>query len=279
MSATRYLGDRTRIVVTWVPRRAWDSAWSQGSYDMVFYDAKQTRWQSSYRAPQSLRKTTRRSLDLHIYVDRGARGDGDRRQLTSPSLRGMDVTLEELGFVRPKMPTRPDHRGNPAICEVYDLGNMGCQSHEDCRKNRELSFACGAEQIAWIRAEDAAREKLLGSPLAIDAIVRLVLSKIANSSREELGRDWWGTEGVREDLAKYGVLAVRRTPEKPKGRVAGRDWAKALADQGLPPAPGVPINARWIARSGDWWVETADGRWYWLDKRAKQWKLAPHGPS
>lgn len=233
MSATRYLGDRTRIVVTWVPRREWDTAWNQGSYELVFYDAKQTReilpaalsavkfWQAPHRAPQPPRKTTRRSLDLNIFVDRGARGDGDRRQLTSPSLRGMDVTLEELGFVRPKMPTRPDHRGNPAICEVYDLGNMGCQSHEDCRKNRELSFACGAEQIKWIRAEDAAREKLLGSPLAIDAIVRLVLSKIANSSQEQLGRDWFDTESVRDDLAKYGVLAVRRTPEKSKGRSTG----------------------------------------------------------
>lgn len=283
MSATRYLGDRTRIVVTWIPRRRWDSAWNQGSYELVFYDAKKTR--EIWQPPGSMRparNTTRRSLDLHIFVDRGGRGDNDQRLLQSPSLRGMDVTLGELGFVRPKMPTRLDHRGQPAVCEEYDLANIGCQSHEDCRKNRELSFACGAEQIKWIRAEDDAREKLLGSPQAIDAIVRIVLSKIANSSREQLGRDWFDTEGVRDDLAKYGVLALRRTESKPKGRSAGRaagkDWAKLLAAQNLPEAPGVVIDARWVARGGDWWVRTANGRWHWFDPRKRAWKASDSGP-
>jgi len=231
MSATRYLGDRTRIVVTWIPRRRWDASWVQGSYDLVFYDAKQTRvWQFPRRAMrldlagdqvQPPRKTTRRSGDLNIAVARAERWGG----VGKSSLRDV-VTLGDLGFVRPEIPFYVDNKGERHIYDERDFFSIsgkhtGCISHEDCKKNRELQQRCGEEQLARMRAEDDAREKLLGTPQAIDAIVRVVLSKIANSSREQLGRDWFDTEGVRDDLAKYGVLALRRTESKPKGRSGG----------------------------------------------------------
>jgi hypothetical protein len=51
-----------------------------------------------------------------------------------------------------------------------------------------------------------------------------------------------------------------------------------LKSNGLPDAPEAPIDARWIASSGDWWVRTKKS-WYWFDNRgAGAWKLAPNGP-
>ena len=227
MSATRYLGDRTRVVVTWQPRRSWDAPWVQGSYEVIFYDAKRTReiWQAPHRAPKPPRKTTRRSLDLHITVARAERwGGGGERKLTS---LWENVTLGDLGLERPEVPHYVDDKGERHIYDERDLapslsGNhKGCMSHEDCRGNRALARHCGEEQLARMRAEDAIREKLLGTPQAIDTIVRVILTRIANLSRQQLGRDWFDTEGVRDDLAKYGVLALRRTESKPKGRSAG----------------------------------------------------------
>ena len=55
-----------------------------------------------------------------------------------------------------------------------------------------------------------------------------------------------------------------------------KDWANLLQTNGLPPAPGTPLDARWIARNDDWWVRTAEG-WYWLDRR-QGWVRAPQGP-
>jgi len=228
MSATRYLGDRTRIVVTWKPRspKRWDVPWMQGSYELVFYDAKKTReiWQPPHRAPQPVRKTTRRSFDLYIPVARAERwgSGGDGKPL---SLRDV-VTLGELGFVRPEIPFYVDDKGERHIYDERDLSAFfhqakGCRGHEDCRGNRALALTCGEEQLARMRAEDDVRGKLLGTPLAIDTIVRVIVTRIGNLSREQLGRDWFDTEGVRDDLAKYGVLAIRRTENKPKGRAAG----------------------------------------------------------
>ena len=59
---------------------------------------------------------------------------------------------------------------------------------------------------------------------------------------------------------------------------AEKDWAKLLEDNGLPLAPGVPVDAQYKTGRDDWWVRTADGRWHWLDARAKAWKYAPLGP-
>ena len=232
MSATRYLGDRTRIVVTWKPRRPWDAPWVQGSYDLVFYDATCT-WEipdsrvsaaDRHHPARVKRHTTRRSGDLNIAVARAERWGGGEGRPTS--LRDV-VTLGDLGLVRPEIPFYVDEKGERHIYDERDLapslsGNhKGCRSHEDCRGNRALARHCGEEQLACMRAEDAIREKLLGTPQAIDTIVRVILTRIANLSRQQLGRDWFDTEGVRDDLAKYGVLALRRTESKPKGRSAG----------------------------------------------------------
>jgi hypothetical protein len=60
--------------------------------------------------------------------------------------------------------------------------------------------------------------------------------------------------------------------------MADKDWAQLLESKGLPPAPGVPVDAQWKARDDSWWVRTADGRWHWLDPRTREWKHAPQGP-
>lgn len=59
---------------------------------------------------------------------------------------------------------------------------------------------------------------------------------------------------------------------------AVRSYDDRLREQGLPLPPGGSVDdARWIARSGDWWAHTAQG-WFWFDERTKEWKPAPIGP-
>lgn len=56
---------------------------------------------------------------------------------------------------------------------------------------------------------------------------------------------------------------------------------EALTRHGLPLPPGRVRALRWIARNGDWWAETDDGRWFWLrtqDVARYEWKEAPAGP-
>jgi hypothetical protein len=59
-----------------------------------------------------------------------------------------------------------------------------------------------------------------------------------------------------------------------------KNWVALLAENGLPPAPGVPTDARWIMGTDDWWVRTEKG-WYWLrgESSSKTWVFAPLGPS
>ena len=42
-----------------------------------------------------------------------------------------------------------------------------------------------------------------------------------------------------------------------------KDLVALLAKNELPSAPGSPRDARWIAGTSDWWVQTETG-WYWL---------------
>ena len=55
-----------------------------------------------------------------------------------------------------------------------------------------------------------------------------------------------------------------------------KDYAAILAKNGVPPAPGAVLDARYIAANGDWWARTALG-WYWL-RNHKDWVPAPNGP-
>lgn len=223
MAATRFLGDRTRILATWGPRCPWDSSWAQGYYGLVFYDTKRAReiWQPPMREKMAPRFTTRRSFELHIQVLRGAHREGS--DWSKVGFWELALTLEELGFPRPEIPFYEDERGRHYYDERdlaprFSGNERGCRTHEDCQRDRALALHCAAEQLARMRAEDEVRAKLLGTPKAIDTVVRLVLSKIARAPREELGRLWLDTEGVREDLAKHGVLMVQRqAPAKRRG--------------------------------------------------------------
>ena len=57
-----------------------------------------------------------------------------------------------------------------------------------------------------------------------------------------------------------------------------RKWAHILESNRLPPAPEPVDDARWIARTDDWWIRTKTSGWYWLDRRNSEWVKAPHGP-
>lgn len=52
-------------------------------------------------------------------------------------------------------------------------------------------------------------------------------------------------------------------------------WETISAKNKLPPAPEHVLDARWIARNDDWYIETKAG-WYWL--RSGAWVKAPNGP-
>lgn len=197
--AIRYLGDRTKIVVEWVPRRDWDQPWIQGSYDFVFYDKESKKTQGN-------RLVLRRVFDLHVSVARGERWGGE-------GIHGT-VTLGDLGLKRPELPSRPESRDSSQalrmkVIDVRDL--IPCRVHEDCRESRELGVACGQQQLEAMKVEDAARAKLLGRPEVIDRATRVIVQRIVSAERTELGSNWFGARGVREDFATYG-LAVRRTP-------------------------------------------------------------------
>jgi hypothetical protein len=58
-----------------------------------------------------------------------------------------------------------------------------------------------------------------------------------------------------------------------------KDFASILQKNGLPPAPSAPVDARWIATNGDWWILTEDG-WFWArtDTATIRWVKAPNGP-
>lgn len=57
------------------------------------------------------------------------------------------------------------------------------------------------------------------------------------------------------------------------------EWRALLDTHKLPSLPsGVVTDARWIARSGDWWVCVNDC-WYWLRGDTKTgWMPSPYGP-
>jgi hypothetical protein len=47
----------------------------------------------------------------------------------------------------------------------------------------------------------------------------------------------------------------------------------------LPPPPGgaVPLDVKYQARFGDWFVLTKDG-WFWLNPHTSNWHECPNGP-
>lgn len=57
-------------------------------------------------------------------------------------------------------------------------------------------------------------------------------------------------------------------------------WRHLLTTNKIPcpPATVTISNVRWIARDSDWWVHSESGQWFWLDTRAKTWKLSLVGP-
>lgn len=206
MAAIRYFGDRTKFVIEWAPRGGLTAPWVQGSYHVAIYDRERTRARGS-------RRVLRRELDYHVFVARGERWGG-------AGVRGA-VTLGDLGLERPALPSEPrraDPRAPRALgslavdMEVIDERDLiPCRVHEDCRENAALGEACGKQQLAMMRAEDATRAKLLGTPEAIDKVVKILVQRIVSADRRELGSDWFGAEGIRADFGTHG-LAVRRTP-------------------------------------------------------------------
>lgn len=96
--------------------------------------------------------------------------------------------------------------------------------------------------------------------------------RMARSSRREPAEaHCFPVHRVRHDCAVAAALVVSVKAKK--------DYALILAQNGLPPAPATPIDARYIAANGDWWVKTAV-TWYWMrgDAQQKTWVPAPNGP-
>ncbi|MGA7119682.1 MAG: hypothetical protein WBY94_06265, partial [Polyangiaceae bacterium] len=87
-------------------------------------------------------------------------------------------------------------------------------------------------------------------------------------------------QAVAKEICKQAGLGPDGSPRRTRafGDVRGRkDWAALFAKHNLPPAPGSPRNARWIAGQDDWWVQTETG-WYWLRHGSRRWVHAPSGP-
>lgn len=91
----------------------------------------------------------------------------------------------------------------------------------------------------------------------------LLLTKLAQMEIDEMN-------GKVQPAKKKSSSKVRRKTPK--------EWEAVLKQNVLPSAPGPVLDARWIARSGDWWVETAQG-WFWLRAGTQPaWVHAPNGP-
>jgi hypothetical protein len=61
-------------------------------------------------------------------------------------------------------------------------------------------------------------------------------------------------------------------------RKTDAEWRALLASKTCPPPEGEITDARWIARSNDWYVRVGD-QWYWLDSRGvPEWKATLYGP-
>jgi len=59
------------------------------------------------------------------------------------------------------------------------------------------------------------------------------------------------------------------------------EWRRRLEGMGVEPPPPeyVVVNARYVSSTGDWYVQTEDGAWYWYDDRVTEWKHLPYGPT
>jgi len=51
---------------------------------------------------------------------------------------------------------------------------------------------------------------------------------------------------------------------------------KALEKAGLPVPVGQLLDARWVAASGDWYVETPEG---WFPPQGSHLEILPYGPT
>jgi hypothetical protein len=51
----------------------------------------------------------------------------------------------------------------------------------------------------------------------------------------------------------------------------------ALVTVGIPVPEGDLVDASYRARTGDWYVQTNRG-WFWWDDRTREWMLHPTGP-
>lgn len=56
-----------------------------------------------------------------------------------------------------------------------------------------------------------------------------------------------------------------------------KEWEDLFTKNYLPEPPSSIVDARWIARSGDWYVRTAEG-WFWLAVDRGRWVPCPNGP-
>jgi DNA-binding ferritin-like protein len=135
-----------------------------------------------------------------------------------------------------------------------------------------ISYVQGQYNTGDITVEvDLANKRIFGNVRVPKAITPDLQTKIENAFRAQVKQLMGDLTGFTVGV---GFAYFPKHASTKHNRLT--DWWETIsAKNKLPPAPGHVIDARWVMRNDDWYVQTKEG-WYWL--RSGTWVKAPNGP-